>query len=299
MAKPFLKWPGGKARLIDKIARHYPEELGRNSRYWYVDLFLGGGAVLLDVLQRFPAMQKSKTVVANDLAKPIWAIWRWLQVEDVEALIDEAETLQFAFWELDEQGRRDMYFGVRADFNVLLTSGWELEADKRAWLWFVSRFLFLNKTCFNGLWRVNLKGEFNNPMGNYKRPKVVEPDNLREVAKLIKNVTFLNLDFAEVEIPDRAFVYADPPYKPKTVGSHTKYVGRFDDFEQARLAGWVYDWVLNRPGRFVLASNSYFPDYFRRLYPDFEFETVSVKHTINPVAEANNSAKELLFWRGS
>lgn len=265
--RPFLKWAGGKRQLLAEIRNYVPYTYGT-----YYEPFLGAGAVLFHL--------QPTTAVVNDLNFELMNTYRVVQT-DVESLIDGLA---------QHQNNPEYFYRLRnldrsADFSSLsLTS--------RA-----SRIIYLNKTCYNGLFRVNRKGHFNVPYGNYKNPKIVDPVALRAVHRyLTKNrVTLLNEDF-QVALQDAVrndFVYLDPPYDPVSqTASFTSYsLAGFDRDAQLRLK-LVYD-ELNQRGCKVLLSNSATP-FVRELYQDYQIVTISAKRPINSNGSKRGAVEEVL-----
>lgn len=194
---------------------------------------------------------------------------------DVDRLIEELSSLRDEFLSLDEEKRKEFYYKVRDDFNKNKN---DCDEVKR-----VAQFIFLNKTCYNGLYRVNKKGEFNVPYGRYKNPKIFDEQNLKNVSKLLKNVKILCGDFEIVDeyVDAESFVYFDPPYKPlnktSSFTSYTKY--DFNDDDQIRLAKFYRK--LDKRGAKLMLSNSYNVDFFGKLYEGFNIKKVVAKRMIN------------------
>lgn len=172
--KPFIKWAGGKSQLLDIIREKYPEKIEK-----YCEPFVGGGAVLLDVLENF----HPKEVMINDINSELINVY--MQVRDnVENVIELLLNMQIAFWKMDNDKRKEYFYSKRDRFNELIKQS--VSTKEKAAL-----FIFLNKTCFNGLYRVNNKGFYNVPMGSYKKPLICDTDNLYLISKLLKNVEFV------------------------------------------------------------------------------------------------------------
>ena len=207
--KPFVKWAGGKNSLIPQLTKYYPVELKNGNIERYVEPFVGGGAVLLDILQKYEV----KEAYAFDINKDLINCYNVIK-QDVEALIQELDKKEKSFLMLDSDNRQKYFYNIRTEYNSYSLND-ELNI-KRA-----SEFIFLNRTCFNGLYRVNKDGKFNVPCGKYKNPTICDSNNLRNLSRLIQNVTFEYGDYRKSEnlITENTFVYFDPPYRPLSVTS--------------------------------------------------------------------------------
>ena len=269
IAKPFLKWAGGKTQILSQIDENLPYNLKEGEIKKYIEPFVGGGAVLFYLLQKY----EFKEVIINDINEDLMLSYKVIK-NDVNRLIEELSSLRDEFLSLDEERRRDFYYRVRDEFN----NNKDCDEVKR-----VAQFIFLNKTCYNGLYRVNKKGEFNVPYGRYKNPKIFDEDNLIAVSKLLKNVKILCGDFEIVDeyVDEESFVYFDPPYKPlnktSSFTSYTKY--DFNDDDQIRLAKFYRK--LDKRGAKLMLSNSYNVEFFEKLYEGFNIKKVVAKRMIN------------------
>jgi DNA adenine methylase len=266
-AQPFLKWAGGKRQLLPEIRKYVPNEC--NS---YFEPFIGAGAVLFDI--------KPKRAIINDVNEELVNTYRVIR-DDVDELIADLKT---------HKNEPDYFYEIRS--NDRLEDYSQLSAVKRA-----SRLIYLNKTCFNGLFRVNQRGQFNVPFGKYKNPNIVNEQVLRAVHDYLnKNqIDILNDDFekAVLEAKQGDFVYFDPPYDPiSTTSSFTSYsLSGFGKVEQQRLRDVCIE--LDRRGCFVLVSNSA-TEYVKELYKDFHVEVVSATRNINSVASKRGKIEEVL-----
>ena len=243
MAKPFVKWVGGKSQLLEEIRKKYPQKIER-----YCEPFVGGGAVLFDILQKF----QPKEVLINDINKEL--INTYFQVKNhCEELINQLNELQTQYKKLGQEDRKVLFYEKRTRYNVLKVNGDELENLEKATL-----FIFLNKTCFNGLYRVNSKGLFNVPFNNAKNPLICDAENLRLCSQVLQNVILKTGDYKECEsfIDEKTFVYIDPPYRPLTqTSAFTSYSeNQFLDKEQIELAQFIDN--IAKKGSTILASNS-------------------------------------------
>ncbi len=288
--KPFLKWAGGKGHLISEIEKFYPFDNGKITKY--AEPFVGG-AVLFDILSKYDLEQ----IYINDINAELINTYRVIK-ENINELIVALKELQEQFVPSDTERRKKYYSEKRNRFNYLKTSGDGTENIEKAAL-----MIFLNKTCFNGLYRVNKKGLFNVPMGAYKNPLICDEENLRAVSEALQNVTIDCKDYRESAefIDDKTFVYLDPPYRPITAtASFTAYTeNQFNDKEQIELAQFAE--CMSRKGAKVVVSNSdpknidAEDDFFDRLYSSYRIKRVEASRMISCRSAARGKIKELLI----
>ncbi len=290
VAKPFLKWAGGKGQLLNKFEEMYPQELVNGQIDTYIEPFVGGGAVLFDVLQKY----KVKKAVIVDLNKELINCYRCIK-SDVNELIKHLENLQDEFLPLLDIARKEYFLKVRNRYNEIHLNG-KYDFEKAA------DFIFLNKTCFNGLYRVNSKGEFNVPFGKYKNPLICDKENLVLISRLLQNVEIRFGDYSVCEefISSKSFVYFDPPYRPLI--ENTSFVGYdksgFNDDNQRELAEFVKK--LDKQNCLVMLSNSdpknTNPDdnFFDELYKGFEIDRIFAKRMINCQADKRGDITEIV-----
>lgn len=291
IVKPFVKWAGGKNSLIPQLTKYYPVELKNGNIERYVEPFVGGGAVLLDILQKYEV----KEAYAFDINKDLINCYNVIK-NDVEALIQELDKKEKDFLLLDSDNRQKYFYDIRNEYNSYILND-ELNS-KRA-----SEFIFLNRTCFNGLYRVNKDGKFNVPCGKYKNPTICDSNNLRNLSKLIQNVTFEYGDYRKSEdlITENTFVYFDPPYRPLSVTSgFTSYTKEdFNDENQKELAQYYNQ--LNLKNAKLMLSNSNpknvneEDNFFDTIYDGFIINEVSAKRMINSNAKGRGEISELLI----
>lgn len=250
--KPFLKWAGGKGQLIKEIEHYYPFETGKITKY--AEPFVGGGAVLFDILSRY----NLKEVYISDINAELINTYRIIR-DDVDDLIKMLHAMQNDFIPLDTDNRKAYYMRKRERFNDLKVNGDEnINIEKAALM------IFLNKTCFNGLFRVNKKGLFNVPMGAYKNPMICDENNLRAVSEKLQKVTIVCGDYRESSdfIDENTFVYFDPPYRPITdTASFTAYTENlFNDDAQIELAQFVDE--MDKKGAKIIVKKEDSYDFF-------------------------------------
>ncbi len=285
--KPFIKWAGGKSQLLNEIREKYPSKIEK-----YCEPFVGGGAVLLDVLENC----HPKEVLINDINSEL--VNTYCQVKtNAEALIERLSDMQTEFWNADTECRKAIYTANRQKYNDLKVSDNDDSLEKAA------LFIFLNKTCFNGLYRVNSKGLFNVPMGSYKKPPICDAENLRYISGLLANVEIRCGDYSQCAdfIDENTFVYIDPPYRPLTeTASFTSYSeSEFGDKQQIELGRFVDK--ISAKGAMVAASNSdpkntdSTDDFFDNLYAKYKINRVSAKRMINSKGNSRGAINELLI----
>lgn len=229
--KPFLKWAGGKGQLLPEIENYYPFENGRITKY--AEPFVGGGAVLFDILNKYDLEEVYISDINAELINTYLAIR-----DNIDALIETLYTMQNDFIPLNTDDRKAYYLEKRNRFNDLKASENDNKSIEKATL-----MIFLNKTCFNGLFRVNRKGLFNVPIGAYKNPMICNEGNLRAVSEKLQKVIIVCGDYRKSAefIDENTFVYLDPPYRPlSNTASFTAYTENlFNDEEQIELAEFV------------------------------------------------------------
>ena len=267
-AAPVVKWVGGKRQLLPQILPLIPKRMTT-----YCEPFLGGGAVLF-------ALQPKRALV-NDLNQDLMTVYRVIK-ENADALIEHLSR---------HENTPEYFYRIR-----------DLDRDKAAYAALsdvekASRLLYLNKTCYNGLFRVNASGAFNSPYGHYRRPNIVNEQTIRGVSRYFNScdITFFSGDFAAVmeQVPKGGFVYLDPPYDPVSdTASFTGYnKGGFGREEQVRLKECC-DALTARGVKFLL-SNSATP-FIRELYGSYRVSLVQARRAVNSVASRRGAIEEVL-----
>jgi len=288
--KPFLKWAGGKTQLLGSIQTHFP--YSKENEFVYIEPFVGSGAVLFWVLNNYPNIQNA---IINDINTDLINTYNIVKT-DVKRLVKILKEWESEYHKLAElqELKKEYYYSKRDLFN-------ERCSDDTTQ---ASLFIFLNRTCFNGLYRVNKRNKFNVPIGSYKTPMICDKDNLYLVSGILKNVHFLNGDFEDTKqyADENTFFYLDPPYKPvsKTSSFNSYAKGSFNDDEQKRLNRFCAK--LSSEGHRFLLSNSDVKgkdvqddDFFDRLYRDFKIERVSARRNINSKSSKRGYLTELLI----
>ncbi len=289
-AKPFLKWAGGKTQLISEIQKNIPRSVIA-SKFTYIEPFAGSGAVLFWILNNFPQIGKA---VINDINEDLINTYKTIKSSPKE-LISILEVLQEEYHALEnsEENKKEYYYRQRGLFNK----------REQPLITHSALFIFLNRTCFNGLYRVNRKNEFNVPIGSYKRPTICDKSNLLAVSEILQNVELLCGDFEQTinYVGPNTLFYFDPPYKPLSeTSSFNSYAkDEFDDSEQIRLRNFCdkldskgYSWILSNSD--VKDKDSQ-DNFFDDLYAHFTIKRVNAKRNINANPDKRGSLTELLI----
>lgn len=290
IAKPFLKWAGGKTQLINDIEKVLPKKIIK-SNFTYIEPFVGSGAVLFWILNNFPNIKKA---VINDINEDLINTYRTI-ANNPKELISLLRILQSEFHVLegDDDNKKVYYYEKRTLFNTRNETKIEQSA----------LFIFLNRTCFNGLYRVNRKNEYNVPMGSYKRPTICDEENIIAVSEALQKVEILHGDFEQTlnYADENTLFYFDPPYKPLSeTSSFNSYAkDEFDDNEQIRLRDFCdkldylnHSWILSNSDVKGKDPNN---NFFDELYSDFNIQRVEAKRRINANPSKRGKLTELLI----
>ncbi|MGC8864664.1 MAG: DNA adenine methylase [Bacteroidales bacterium] len=298
-AKPFLKWAGGKSQLLKVFRMLYPEGLSQGMITEYFEPFLGSGAVFFDVAQKF----NIKKAYLYDLNPDLILTYQVIQ-RHVGKLINTLKELEKRYYELDTIKRNEFYYQKRETYNLerLKINFNEFSPE---WIEHAALFIFLNRTCYNGLFRVNSKGEFNSPAGRYSNPTICDEVNLLAVNKVLQLAEIKMGDFSivtnDIKFPAESFVYFDPPYRPlsKTSNFTSYYNNGFNDFQQKRLADLFAK--LDDMGVSLMLSNSDpknvnpSDNFFDELYRNFNIMRTPANRMINSVAAKRGVINELII----
>lgn len=289
--KPFLKWAGGKGQLLKEIEKQYP--FYDNNIKKYVEPFVGGGAVFFDILNKYDL----ESIYISDTNDDLINAYRTIKYNSLE-LIELLKIMENEYLDKDKVQRKQYYLEKRQIFNDLkIKKSNEFNILKASYL------IFLNRTCFNGLYRVNSKGLFNVPMGSYKNPQICDEKNIIAISNKLKRVEIKCADFKESEdfIDENTFVYFDPPYRPITkTANFTAYTSNeFNDNNQIELANFVKK-IDKKGAKFVLSNSD--PkntdeedNFFDNLYSEFKIRRVDAKRMINSDSKKRGNVKELLI----
>lgn len=287
--KPFVKWAGGKGQLLNTIGMLLPKELASLDEFTYIEPFVGGGAMLFYMLHTYPNIKRA---VINDVNPNLIRAYNTIK-NTPDELIRALNIIQEEFYNRkDEEERREYYLFTRRNFNQGNLSDIEN----------TTLFIFLNRTCFNGLYRVNSKGEFNVPFGKYKKPNICDMATIYAVSEALRKVEIIQGDFEQIEkyIQPNTFIYFDPPYRPlSNTSSFNSYAkGAFNDEEQKRLKRF-FDRLSNRA--WLMLSNSdcagVNPEdtFFDDLYKAYTIERVFAIRAINAQPDKRGKLSELLI----
>lgn len=292
-AKPVLKWAGGKGLLLPQLSEKFPNSLKCGSIKRYIEPFVGGGAVFFEICNSF----RFKDAFLFDINPELVILYNVIK-KDVGLLIKELSFLQEAYASAEDKSA--LYYNLRGEYNTF-----DKHVDANIYSSdFVRRAaltIFLNRTCFNGLFRVNSKGLFNVPMGRYKNPCILDAGNLTAVSYALSKATVVQADFSTaLQYADKdTFIYYDPPYRPLKETSFTKYAANgFDDNEQCRLKD-VFD-KAGRLGALQMLSNSDPTNagedaFFDDLYQEYNIHRIWAKRLINSKADGRAAIRELLI----
>lgn len=289
-AKPFLKWAGGKTQLITDIHKALPKEF-INQKFTYIEPFVGSGAILFWILNNFPNVEKA---VINDINADLTNTYKIIASNSKE-LIAVLTQFQKEYHAIDLQTdiKKEYYTEKRTLFNTRST---DLVTQ-------AALFIFLNRTCFNGLFRVNKSNGFNVPIGSYKKPMICDKENLLAVSEVLQRVEILTGDYQETlkHAEKPALFYFDPPYKPlSNTSSFNSYAkDEFGDYEQIRLRDFCktldtldHKWLLSNSD---VNGKDMTDTFFDDIYNEFNINRVLARRSINANPEKRGKLTELLI----
>ena len=290
IAKPFLKWAGGKTQLINDIEKSLPNSI-MTSKFTYIEPFVGSGAILFWMLNNFPKLEKA---VINDINEDLINTYKIIATKPKE-LISILQTFQNEYHSLENEQdkKKEYYYEKREIYNLRKT-------DKSVQ---AALFIFLNRSCFNGLYRVNKSNGYNVPMGSYKKPTICDKNNILAVSNALQKVEILCGDYEATlkEATSNSFFYFDPPYKPlSNTSSFNSYAkDEFNDEEQIRLRNFCSQ--LEKKGHKWMLSNSDVKgkdindNFFDDIYSEFSIARVKARRSINANPEKRGELNELLI----
>ena len=290
-ARPFVKWAGGKGSLILQLSNFYPYELKNGIIERYIEPFVGGGAELIDILQNYDVRQAYAFDINMDLINSYNVI-----KNNVEELITNLKRMETEYLQLEQEERKNYFYNIRNEYNDYTLQENEQNVQR------ASQFIYLNRTCFNGLYRVNKDGKFNVPVGSYKNPTICDEKNLRNLSELIQNVQFQYGDYRKSMeyVTENTFVYFDPPYRPLNMTSgFTSYTKEdFNDDNQRELATFYRE--LNERNAKLMLSNSNPKNineedqFFDNIYRGFNIDEIYASRMINVNSNGRGKISEIL-----
>lgn len=293
-ARPFLKWAGGKGQLLSQLEESLPSRLSHEN-FTYIEPFVGGGAMLFFMLQKFPNI---KNVIINDINKRLTDAYLVIKNMPHELVVCLKE-IENEYKSLhDEECRKEFFLCMRHRFNE--NNGGILKET--------ALLIFLNRTCFNGLYRENSKGQFNVPFGKYANPIICNEDIIYADSEILnrKNVLITNGDFTHtyrfIDKNTLTFFYFDPPYRPlSSTSSFNSYVNeKFDDSKQHELSDFCHTLSSHKNCLWMLSNSDCSaknPDdlFFETIYKDFTIKRVHASRSVNAIAEKRGKLTELLI----
>lgn len=272
--KPIIKWCGGKQQLLDKIKERLPYNLREYTQWTYYEPFAGGLAVLLELMP--------SSAIVNDINPELTNMYLQIKYQPQKVItnLKKLDELHESF-----EDPKEFYYSVRKDFNDNMGSETAVQA---------ARFIYLNKHCFNGLYRVNSKGEFNVPFNGKLSGRSFDEDHLRNVSEVLTHTLVLNKDFEDVVSGARLndFVFFDSPYVPLTPTSFTDYTKEGFSYEDHVRLAKVFKELTNR-GCYCMLTNHDTP-LIRELYKDYKIEVVDVRRSINRKGDGR-TGKEVII----
>ncbi|MGB9839037.1 DNA adenine methylase [Thermovenabulum sp.] len=296
--KPFLKWAGGKSQLIKELYKRLPITIIKSGLIEsYVEPFVGGGAFFFFLKKNF----KINKSYLFDINRELIVCYKVIQ-NNVNELIYFLSNLEKEYHNYSEEKRKEFYYKIRENYN-LQRKEFNYSNYNSDWIVRATYMIFLNKTCFNGLYRLNKAGEFNVPFGKYKNPTICDKDNLLEVNKALFDTEIICADFEESKkfIQKNTLIYLDPPYRPlNSTSNFTNYnEDGFDDQDQIRLAKFFIE--MHKKGAYLILSNSdpknenINDNFFDELYNGFIIERVKAKRYINCNGNKRGEINELII----
>ncbi len=296
--KPFLKWAGGKTQLLEKLYDEMPESIKSSNEFpLYIEPFIGGGALFFFLKSMFDIDFSIIADINQDLITTYYVVQ-----QHVDDLIVILEKIEKSYLESSPENRTDMYYKVRDRFN-LRKDEFKNNITADIAIAHAADMIFLNRTCFNGLYRQNRKGHFNVPEGKYKNPKICQTDVLKDANNALENTRIVIGDFNDIfkYVNEQSFLYYDPPYRPlnrtSSFNSYSKH--GFNDDDQKRLASFYRK--VDKMGAYQMLSNSDpkstdpRDDFFDDLFEGFNISRINARRMINSNADKRGSITELLI----
>lgn len=283
-AKPFVKWVGGKSQLIEQLEAMLPSEFDKWDDVTYIEPFVGGGAMLFHLLQTHSNI---KSAVINDINSDLTTCYTIVK-ERPDALVESLQQIQTEYHSLKtEDARKDFFLQMRNKFNTKT-----LDTIHNTTL-----FFFLNRTCFNGLYRVNKSGQFNVPCGRYISPTICDPATIFADSQLLQNVEIMTGDYRLTlsKATENSFFYFDPPYRPLNSTSNFNDYSKesFNDLAQKQLKEFC-DKVSASGHKFMLSNSDCKDNFFDNLYMQYEIERVWASRSVNSNPEKRGKLTEIV-----
>ena len=283
-AKPFIKWVGGKGQLIEQLEAMLPADFDNWENVTYIEPFVGGGAMLFYMLQTYPNI---KSAIINDINEDLTTCYMMVK-QSPDALVESLKQIQKEYYSLqNEDARKQFFLLMRDEFNTK-----QLNSIDNTTL-----FFFLNRTCFNGLYRVNKAGLFNVPFGRYETPTICDPNTIYADSELLQNVEILTGDYQQTlaYANDNTLFYFDPPYRPlNNTSSFNDYAKEaFNDFAQRRLKEFC-DRVEASGYKFMLSNSDCSDMFFDDLYAQYIIERVWASRSVNANPQKRGKLTEIL-----
>lgn len=293
IAKPFVKWAGGKGNLLQQLEALLPANFDDLKNVTYIEPFVGGGAMLFHMLRNHRGIKRA---VINDINPDLTRCYQ-LIAKTPQILIDRLKIIENNYYSVDFHARKDLYYAYRDQYN---SEG--IHPDERAAL-----FIFLNHTCFNGLYRVNATGKFNVPYGRYKNPVICNEELIMADHYLLNSVKLIIRQPGDYKLVRQNlskknvnFVYLDPPYRPISDTSSFKEYSNppFKDIQQEELKQFCDE--LHHRGCLLMQSNSDSKDdagesFFENLYEDYHFKRILAPRFINANPNKRNKLEEIVI----
>ena len=298
MSKPILKWAGGKTQLINQIEKFLPDEIKTKKLKKYAEPFIGGGALFFYLQDKY----KIEETYISDTNKDLILLYKIVK-ENLNELLKQLLIISNKYHAItNEEKRKEYFYKIRENFNEGITESSYQNLTKES-IFRATQLIFLNRTCFNGLHRVNSKGLFNVPFGKYKNPGIYNEKGLKEASKLLKNTIIECLSYQEIpkEFLTNSLIYFDPPYRPlSNTSSFTAYnKSNFNDISQIELANY-YKKISANKNLYLILSNSdpknsnKNDNFFDDLYSGFNINRVSATRIINSKSEGRGKITEIL-----
>ena len=304
-AKPFLKWAGGKNQIVNSIEEYLPPKIKHNKKIdKYFELFLGGGAVFFHLIKEGYTIDE---VYLNDLNKELILTYKTIR-DKPKKVISKLESCANAYSIMNQEERRIYFNDIRRDFNDNLDDfdylNYSYDHIIRA-----AQMIFLNRTCFNGLYRVNKNGKFNVPVGSYKNPLICDKENILNVSEVLRKVNIYCDDYSKFKekIDENSFIYLDPPYLPIKENSFTSYNSEgFGLREQEELSRFCKK--IDEKNAYFLLSNSCPKNgdsstinFFANTYGSLNLKKcnhkkIDARRSINSKGNKRGAIKELLIF---